>query len=278
MPGPSYTLPITVRLYDLDLREEVPCATLLRYFEETAMQASSHLGFTLEWYGKRGQFWVIRSLRLERNGVARYEDKLEIRTWVSAMSRVRADRNYIARRVTDGKIVARATANWVYLDRKTMHPARIAPEIATLFTNPDPPPLPPRWEPRSVAKVESPIRGLTVRRASFFEADSAKHTNNAIYVDWFEEAVRDTLSACGFVMTPGDSPSLWFHRHWLEYLNPARPGDDLEITTRLERRGKSAGIWRQQVHRTATREILARSESTTFWMDDSSRPARWPEV
>ena len=108
------------------------------------MQASSHMGFTLDWYNRRGQFWVIRTMRLERSVAAVYEDELEIRTWVSAMTRVRADRNYIVRRVRDGRVLARATANWVYLDRKTLHPVRIAPEIVALFTNPEPTALPPR--------------------------------------------------------------------------------------------------------------------------------------
>ena len=50
MAGSAYTMPLRVRLYDLDLRDQVSTATLFRFLEETAMQASSHLGFTLEWY------------------------------------------------------------------------------------------------------------------------------------------------------------------------------------------------------------------------------------
>jgi YbgC/YbaW family acyl-CoA thioester hydrolase len=278
MPGPSYTLPIRVRLYDLDIRDEVSCATLFRYFEETAMQASSRLGFTLDWYNARGQFWVLRTMRLERSNAARYEDELEIRTWVSAMTRVRADRNYLVRRVRDGRVLARATANWVYLDRKNMHPARIAPEIIALFSNPDPPPLAPRKDSKSMARVQSPIRGETGRRAFYFEADSAKHTNNAVYVAWLEEAVRETLSACGYHVPVDSGPSLWFHRHWLEYLNAARPGDDLEIMTQLAGRGKTAGLWRQEIRRAGSHEIVVRAESATFWVDNRDRPVRWPEL
>lgn len=277
MPGPSYTLPIRVRLYDLDVRDEVSSATLLRYFEETAIQASSQLGFTLDWYNERGQFWVIRTIKLERNGAARYEDELQVRTWVSLMTRVRADRNYLVRRVADGRILARATANWVYLDRETMRPARIAPDIVAMFKNPDPPPFTAAHSGRTLAAVESPVRGVTFRRAQYFEADSAKHTNNAIYVDWLEEAVRDTLSACGHKSGADAMPSIWFYRHFLEYLTPALPGDDVEITTRLASRGKTGGLWRQEIRRAKTREIVARAESTTCWLDEQNHPVRWTE-
>lgn len=278
MPGASFTLPIRVRLYDLDLREQVSCATLLRYFEETAMQASSHLGFTLDWYNERGQFWVIRMMRLERNLPARYQDELEITTWVSAMSRIRADRNYLVRRIRDGSVLARASANWVYLDRKTLFPARIAPEIVALFTNSEPAPLPARWEIKPSLHRESELQCITRRQALYYEADSAKHTNNAIYVDWLEEAARETASASNYQLQVDSGPSLWFHRHHIDYLNSARPGDQLEIETRLVGRGSSAGHWQQEIRRPDTRETLVRAECDTVWIDESNRPIRWREV
>jgi acyl-CoA thioester hydrolase len=278
MSGPSYTLPIRVRLYDLDPRGQVSCATLFRYFEETAMQASSHLGFTLDWYNERGQFWVIRTIRLERSGAAQYEDDLEIRTWVSAMTRVRADRNYLVRRVRDGRVLARATANWVYLDRRASYPARIAPEIVAMFTNPEPPALSPREENKSWLGLDVDVQGQSARRALYFEADSARHTNNAVYVDWLEEALRETLLARGYALPMDAGPSLWFYRHSLEYLNSARPGDDLEIVTQLVGRGKSGGHWRQEIRRAVSRELVARAECVTLWRDEDNRPVHWPEA
>jgi acyl-CoA thioester hydrolase len=278
MPAPSYTMPLRVRLYDLDLRNQVSCATLFRYFEETAMQASSHLGFTLNWYEERGQFWVIRTMRLERNGAAEYEDELEIRTWVSAMTRVRADRNYLVRRAQDGRVVARATANWVYLDRKTMYPARIAPEIVAMFNEAEPPTLPPRAGRKSFFPLETAIESTTIRRAAYYEADSAKHTNNAIYVDWLEEAIRDTLLARGYLLQLDGGPALWFYRHSLEYLNSARPGDELEIATRLLGRGQSAGHWEQEIRRAVSREVVARDVCVTLWLDENNRAVRWDDV
>lgn len=241
------------------------------------MRASSELGFTLDWYNERGQFWVLRTMRLERNGIARYEDELEVRTWVSSMTRVRADRNYVVRRVGDGRILARAAANWVYLDRMSMRPARIAPDIVALFKNPEPSPFGPSHIAKAAAAVESPLRGMTTRRAQYFEADSAKHTNNAVYVDWLEQAVRDTLAQCGYKSGIATGPTLWFHGHSLEYLSPALPGQELEISTRLTGRGKSAGHWRQEIRRLESHDLIAHAESTTLWVDENNHSVRWPE-
>jgi acyl-CoA thioesterase FadM len=274
--SPSYTLPLRVPLYDLDLRDEVSCATLFRYFEETAIQASGHLGFTFDWYRARGQFWVIRSLRLKRTGAAHFQDELEIRTWVSAMTRVRADRNYLVRRVRDGRVLARATANWVYLDTRTLFPARIAPEIVGLFKDTEPAALPPRELRASLFSPDETLRGVMTRRAQYFEADSARHVNNAIYVDWLEEAVRDTLLAHGYALPLDGGPSLWFYRHALEYLNSARPGDHLEIATRRVARAKSAGHWEQLIRRMPSEEVVARGECVTLWRDERNRVAAWP--
>jgi acyl-CoA thioester hydrolase len=271
-------MPLRVRLYDLDLCGQVSCATLLRYFEETAMQASSQLGFDLEWYNARGQFWVIRSMLLERSGPARYQDDLEVRTWVSSMTRVRADRNYVLRRSKDSRILARATANWVYLNGRTMHPARIPPDIVAMFSNPEPAPFPSHPPLNHWIGLESPIHAQTVRRAWHYEADSAKHTNNAIYVDWLEEAVRESVLAHGLSLKLESGPSLWFYRHSLEYLTPARPGDELQITTDLTGQGKSAGYWRQEVHRKPSGELVARGESVTIWIDRESRSVSWRKV
>ncbi|MGB8646617.1 MAG: thioesterase family protein [Anaerolineae bacterium] len=278
MPSAVYTLPLPVRLYDLDLRGEVSNGTLFRYFEEAAIQASAHAGFTMEWYNSRGQFWVIRTMRMERSAPACFGDELQIRTWVSSLARVRSDRNYVLRRGRDGQVLARATANWVYLDVKTMYPARIAPEIAEMFGNPEPAALPPRPRPRWLSAPPRELQSVSARRAQYYEADSARHTNNAMYVDWLEEAVRGTLLANGYALPLDNPPSLWFHRHSIEYLNAARPGDPVEISTRLAGRARSAGYWVQEIRRAGSGERIARNECMTVWRGVDNRLTTWDQL
>lgn len=279
MADTSYTLPLSVSLYDLDLREQVSCATLFRYFEETAMRGSAHFGFTLEWYRARRQFWVIRTMQLERTCAPGYLEDLVIRTWVSSMSRVRSDRNYEARRAKDGHLMARGIANWVFVDAASMAPASIPGEIRSMFDRQEPPALPPLTR-LTFAPHPPPLLEFRSRRhASFYEADSAQHINNAVYVDWLEETVREALRTQGDVLlADGFYPLPWFYRHALEYARPALPGEELEIQARLARRGRTAGEWNITICESGSGAELLRARTTMLWVDQRNRPVPWPAI
>lgn len=278
MSRASLTLPIQVRLSELDLRDQVSCASLLRILEDTAMQASIHAGFGLDWYRARGHAWVIRTMHLENRAPARYLDELDIRTWISSMTRVRADRNYLVRRRSDRRVLARATANWVYLDVKTMLPTRMAPEILAIFNEFEPPAVSP-FNPRHwLCPPAVKIDDSSIRRALYYEADAAQHINNAVYVDWFEEAIRDTLLSRGYPLPLDGTWALWFYRHKLEYVSAARPRDPIEVEVRLVGRGRAAGQWKMEIRRMSDQAIIARDDCTTVWVDRDGRPARWERI
>lgn len=268
-----------VHLYDVDVRAEASCATLFRYFEETAMRGSAHFGFTFEWYRERKQFWVIRTMRMERCCGPRYLDELEVRTWVSSMARVRSDRNYEVRRVADGKLMARGIANWVYVDAAQMTPTRIHPEIAAMFEKHDPPTLTPLLKLTLDTENDALSEYTAKRRAQFYEADSALHTNNAVYVDWVEEAIRDALRSLGYPLAPDNATPLpWFYRHALEYAVPALPADPIEIRVRLVRQTRAAGIWHVEMFHAETRETLLRAETTMVWVNTANKPVAWQKL
>jgi acyl-CoA thioesterase FadM len=191
------------------------------------------------------------------------------------MARVRSDRNYEIRRVRDNRLIARAIANWVYLDAATLAPTRIPPEITSIFSPDEPPALPP------IGKVElsqkpGDFEYKMRRQAQFYEADSAQHVNNAVYVDWIEEAVCRAVSAMGLELTVTVTPSLpWFARHSIEYVRAAVPPDEIEIHVRLVRRGITRGVWEIEMTRSATAETLLRAVTTSLWLDGANRPMRW---
>jgi YbgC/YbaW family acyl-CoA thioester hydrolase len=258
------------------MREEVSCAALFRYFEETAMRGSAHFGFTLEWYRAHQQFWVIRTMQMERLCAPRYLDELEIGTWISSLARVRSDRNYQVHRKADGRLMARAIANWIYVDAQKMQPTRIHPEIAGILDQHAQPALPPVGKVSLHPQIPALFEFTSTRRVQFYEADSAQHTNNAMYVDWLEEAMRDTLCAMGYALAlDGATPLPWFHRHALEYARPAVPGDQIAIRTRLLRQGNSFGEWEQEISHCALHEQMLRATTTTVWVDAHNRIVSW---
>lgn len=276
MPNTSFEHQRRVTLYDLDANEQVSCATLFRYFEETAMQASAALGFPREWYRARGEFWVIRTMRLERFCPAKYLDDLSIRTWLTKVGRIRADRNYQVRLNSNGRFLARAVANWVYLDAHSMQPTRIAPDITSRFSDLDPPDLKPLVKLDFDSHLPSLFQAKMKRLAQYFETDAAGHVNNAIYVDWLEEAVRDTLAKMGLFSTTASPNALpWFCRHSIEYLRAVLPGDEVEINTRLLRRGNTTGYWEQEIRYLPSDSIVLRAQSVSVWVDRNISVIKW---
>lgn len=262
-------------MYDLDAYEEASCATLFRYFEETAMRGSAHFGFDLQWYRAREQFWVIRTMQMERLCAPRYADELEISTWISSLARVRSDRNYLIRRPRDGRVMARAIANWVYVDGKQMMPARIPADIANMFDAHHAPVLPPVGKVALHPEQPALFEWTTTRRAQFYEADSARHVNNAIYVDWVEEGIRNALRAQSYPLSLDNAaPRLWFYRHALEYARAALPGDEVKICTRLIKRGYTRADWEQEITHAETNEQILRATTTTVWTDAKGQCVR----
>jgi acyl-CoA thioesterase FadM len=275
----EFVFPMTVHLYDVDVRAEASCAAIFRYFEETAMRGSAHFGFTFDWYQAQGQFWVIRTMRMERLCAPRYLDELEIRTWVSSMGRVRSDRNYEVRRRSDGKRLARGIANWVYVDAAKTTPSRIHPEIAAMFEKHDPPALPPLVKLTLHPERPALYEHTGTRRAQFFEADSALHTNHTVYVNWLEESIREALQTIGYPLALDNATPLpWFYRHALEYARPALPGDPVEICTRLLKQTRAAGTWEVEMLHAGTRETLLRAETTMVWVDAANRLVPWAKL
>lgn len=279
MANTNFVFPLTVPLNDVDVRREASCAALFRYFEEAAIQGSAHFGFTFDWYQERQQFWVIRTMWMEELCAPRYLVALELRTWVSSLARVRSDRNYEVRRTQDGKLLSRGIANWVHVDAASMAPTRIHPDIAAVFEQHEAPALPPLAKLVLHPESKAVFEHTSTRRAQFYEADSAQHTNYAVYVDWLEEAVRDAVRAMGYRLMPDNAlPLPWFCKHALEYVRPALPGDAVELHARLLKQRRAVGAWQVEMQNAQTGETLLRAETTMVWVNAANRVVPWQKL
>ncbi len=129
----SYTAHFRVRHYELDAHDEMPTRAIAHLFQETAMGASTSEGYDLSWYDTHHTVWVIREMTIEHVRPIHYQDELTVTTWLSEMQRVRAYREYLARNAATSEVVARGSAYWAYIDRKTMFPTRIPPDVIEQF-------------------------------------------------------------------------------------------------------------------------------------------------
>ena len=191
----------------------VRASTLLRYAQDVAWRHSEHLGFDRGWYQERGLGWVVRGLDLALREPIPMGHTLRVTTAVVGHRRIWA-RRLGECRLADGRLAATVTTDWVLLDSRN-RVVRIPADFGVAFTNPEV-----RSEIIRVASSDrDPDHSLALRvRAS--ELDPLDHVNNAVYVDWLDEALHDAGWE-GATLVPRQAR--------IEYLASAARGDAVVV-------------------------------------------------
>jgi acyl-ACP thioesterase len=158
-------------------------AGLLRYAQDVGWQHSEARGLTREWYAGRGLAWVVRAAELEVLEAMPMGETLRVTTRVVGYQRIWAQRRAECR-LADGRLAAWVRTDWVMIDGRGRL-TRVPAEIAERF------PAPLLDEP--LLRVALPPTPDEAARATFevrpHELDPMNHPNNAVYVEWIEEAL-----------------------------------------------------------------------------------------
>jgi acyl-ACP thioesterase len=189
-------------------------SALLRYAQDVAWRHSEALGFDRAWYRSRGLGWVVRGCELEVREAIPIGHTLRVSTAVVGHRRIWA-RRLGECGLADGRTAATVTTDWVLLDARN-RVVRIPEDFGVAFTNP---------EVRSeILRVDAPADlplasvELAVRPS---DLDPLDHVNNAVYLDWLEEA----LEAAGW----RDASEALPRSYRLEYLASAARGDGVTV-------------------------------------------------
>jgi acyl-CoA thioester hydrolase len=189
-------------------------SSLLRYAQDIAWRHSEDLGFDRSWYTERGRWWVVRSVELEVLAPVAMGRTLRVATAVIGHRRIWARRRGEFR-LADGTLAAVASTDWVIVDERGRI-LRIPGDFGEAFPNVEldgdiirvaPPPVP------------TTAAGLTLRVRPQ-DLDPMGHVNNAVYLDWIEEAVVAAGDPAAATAIP--------RRVAIEYAASAEPGDLLE--------------------------------------------------
>jgi acyl-ACP thioesterase len=185
---------------------------LLRYAQDVAWLHSTARGFDRDWYSQRELTWLVRAAELEVLAPVPMGTVLTSRTAVVGQRRVWARRRGEFA-MPDGTLAGWVHTDWVMIDGRgglTRIPAIFAeefkiPESTAQMTR----------VPLPATPVGTPERSFAVRP---HELDPMDHANNAVYLDWFEEAI---LAAGG-----GDRTAVAAvpRRYRLEYAGAVDPG------------------------------------------------------
>ena len=116
-------------------------------------------------------------------------------------------------------------------------------------------------------------------RVRSYEIDQNGHVNNAVYLNYAEALTVEHAEACGYGRAWGEARGgAWvLRRHEIDYLRPARMGDELELTVRVELIRGVRAVRRTTMTRTADGAPVAEVVSQWIWVRLSDgRPVRAP--
>ena len=132
-PAGVFEIRRRVEWRDLDPAGHVNNANYLAYIEECNTQVAAYFGWPLDRIMAANMAIVARRYRIEYLEPAVIDDEVAVTTYIANVRRSTAERFHEIRRVADGKLLARATALWVFIDLTTGRPIRIPNDFMDSF-------------------------------------------------------------------------------------------------------------------------------------------------
>ncbi|HVO42945.1 MAG TPA: thioesterase family protein [Aggregatilineales bacterium] len=258
------------RSYEIGPNEQVQPHVYSNYCETAGWYASSENGWPIGWYKANAFTWIIRRLLLRYYSPATFDDHLYIDTWVQSTGRrTSCFRHYDLRRAADDLPVARAVADFVFLNTQTMRPERIPEEFVQRFM-PVTESVELDTDVIDPITIEEPIVHTEERRVQCFEIDSVGHTNNAVYLAWVDQAITDALRAAGWPperYAPGGEVIMSPVSHSIEFFRSALENEPIWVITQLAEVGRDRASWTTEIRHSKTGEILAKDSAVKAFTD-----------
>ena len=152
--------------------------------QDVASDHADLLGFGFEQLKERKQIWALVQFRLEIARQPRYGMKLELETWPSSVSRLRASREF---RMADavGNTCLLGSSDWMVLDAQSRRPQ----DLSDLHMNPHLRPQRLLGDKLSRHKPEGKGRELAQIRIPISALDANGHVNNTEYLRFSYDAL-----------------------------------------------------------------------------------------
>ena len=275
----THTRTFRVRGYECDAYGHVNHANYMRWAQEAAFDASAAAGYDVQRYLDLGTTWLIRETKIDYLRPVRYGDSVDVKTWVADFRRVRSRRAYEFRLTGAEPLVARASTDWVYLDRCTLRPVTIPQEMKFGFFPEGPPQESPARQRFPAPPAPPPDVFIQRRRAEWRDLDEAGHVNNAVYLSYIEDCGQQMVAALGWPLDrmTAEGSAVVARQHRIEYKLPALLDDELELRTWLSDVQGSTATRHTTITRASDDTLLQRARTVHVWIDlASGRPADLP--
>jgi YbgC/YbaW family acyl-CoA thioester hydrolase len=215
-------------------------------------------------------------MTLQSHAPIRIGDRIEVTTWLSNLERVRGGREYRVVNAETGELGASGLAEWVYVDRQTLRPMALPPDLLNRLRVPGAPLG--DYDPPAVPLAEAPRRFTSRRSAQWYECDTHGHVNNSVYADWLDEAMRAALLEMGYSTSDLKAAGVQLRgiHYRLEYKRAALPLDSLQIETTLTGTKGALCAVKQHISTEAGTDLLT-AGSIYAWLTNDGEKAEPPE-
>lgn len=276
----TYSREFRVRHYECDAFGHLNNANHLRYMQEAAFDASAAVGYDQKRYAEIGHSWLIRETDIEYFRPVKYNQVVQVKTWVVDFRRVRSRRAYELSLQDTGEILAKATTDWVYLNQETEKPATIPAELKHAFFPEGLPGYFPSYGNFPAAPPPPPGKFEINLRVKWQDLDAVQHVNNAVYLNYIEECGMQVIAEHGWPITRmlSTGNAILVRRHNIQYRHPAILNDELSISTWASNLRRSTAIRHYLITRKSDHVKIATVHSLGVYVNLSSgRPQRFPD-
>jgi len=227
-----FTRTFRVRWAELDASGTVSPANYLRYLMETAWDWGDAVGLGVNDSQALNMFWLIRETEIRFLRPLRHNDIFEFTIWLVNWQRVRGTRCFELKLKDSNEVIAQGTQQVVCMDLKTGRPASLPEDVIDRFRLENPPAFPFERFPK-ISVVESPH--TMQRQVESMDLDVYEHVNNAVYINYAEEATTQAFSTRGWSPAKLREAGLTVatRRLHIQYLSIASWGETLNISTHL---------------------------------------------
>lgn len=129
--SPIYSKTITIPKSVIDENGHVNNVAYVQWMQDIAIEHYAYIG-GIQAQGSDST-WVVHEHKIEYLIPAFVNEKIEIRTWVENIRRVRSLRKYEFVRKRDEKILVKGETDWVFVDTKTGMPKAVPEEVIKVF-------------------------------------------------------------------------------------------------------------------------------------------------
>lgn len=110
-----------------------------------------------------------------------------------------------------------------------------------------------------------------------YELDMLGHVNNAVYLNWLEEARLAAMQACGYEVRSLSQDWLTnIVRAEIDFRTPTFYGDEILVTTELEAVGRTSFTLQSEILKLPGRQVVATCRAVLVWLDLGGRPSPVP--